>query len=131
MSTLTYGAQRALAEKTRLGRTATTRTCKTCAQPTLIGLDDDACAFTVTVDPYPITARDEIRAAIAGKKTFLFSASKSRVDFRTPARIISAPIEVGVIVLIEHECWTHPIGDTSKDVTAPSRAHFYSDNPPY
>jgi len=131
MSTLNYGQQRALAEKTRLGRSATQRTCKTCNQPTLVGLDDDACAFTATVDPYPITARDELRAAIEGKKTYLFAPSKNRVDYRTPLRIISTPITGNVIVLIEHECWTYPIGDTSKDVTVKHVVYSMPENPPY
>ena len=129
MSNLNYGARQALAEKTRLGRKATTRTCTTCHQPTLTGLDDDACAFTATVNPYPINAREELEAVKNGKQTYTFTKATQRIDSRPPPNIISHPA-TEFIVLIEHECWKHPPGDSSRDVTIPSTQSINYDGPP-
>ncbi|WP_404285416.1 hypothetical protein [Glutamicibacter arilaitensis] len=57
--------------KTKTGGFRNTRwqRCPTCKQITLTGINSDNCAWTITVDPTPLTPHDELLCTLTGRDT--------------------------------------------------------------
>lgn len=94
---------------------ATPATCRLCGAPTLVGLDADTAALPATVDPWPLTVRDEAAAWLSTppRRTYRLVADAGRLRIRARDRwqiTGTPPTEVHVVA--EHRCH-QPLGDTS------------------
>ena len=85
-----------------IGRRAHIRTCPTCKQPTLTGLDADRCALTATVDPYPLTPHGEVWALSDGRHTY--QLQHGQLEPRTRWNIPGHPPGPDHTVLTTHRC---------------------------
>lgn len=66
-----------LETKTGGFRAARFAVCTKCQQWTLTGIDADTCAIHTTVDPTPLTPRQEAECAIAGRLTYTLGRTPS------------------------------------------------------
>lgn len=92
---------------------ATARHCPRCSAPTLVGLDAEVAAMSVTVDPWPLTIRDEATALLTGRPTYRVTESggRLRIRHRDHWQILGTP-PTTVHVVAAHRCG-QPLGDTS------------------
>jgi hypothetical protein len=92
-------------QRSRSGATRATgiRLCPKCRAPILTGLDAEICAFTVRVDPTPITPLGEAIALLQGRATYNLADGPNRkeLDLRDQWRI-TMPRKYPV--LPEHRC---------------------------
>jgi hypothetical protein len=86
---------------TGLSRTARVRI-HPCHAPILAGLDGDACALPVMVDPYPLTPAGEVWALTAGRVTY--HLLRGALDPRNRWSIPGHPPTADRPVLAAHRC---------------------------
>jgi hypothetical protein len=107
--------------ETGISRRARIRTCRTCSTHTLVGLDNDRCAFEATVDPTPLSPLGEALAIVEGRRTLALHHEAGRyvLDPRAADHIADHPAgsRRREDVLREHRCDTAPPVDA---LTAPS-----------
>lgn len=88
-------------------RYAKPRYCR-CGRLTVVGLDADVLAFTVRVDPTPLTPAGELAAAITGRPTYELASLVGRLvlDRREPDHLTGRPPFPGATydVLPAHDC---------------------------
>ena len=93
-------------------RRARIRTCPSCHEPILIGLDADSCAIEAHVDPTPLTALGEALAVVEGRWTWALRREGTRyvLDPRDHHDIAWAPAATvaRTDVLRAHRCHTDP-----------------------
>jgi hypothetical protein len=92
-------------------RNARPHRCSTCKTRVLIGLSDDVCALTVTVDPTPVNTLGEALARLTNRATYtLHRHGRSwRLNRRDRWQITGEPAgtrtgPLGYDVLTEHRC---------------------------
>lgn len=93
-------------------RAAQSSGCRLCGRPVMVGLDDDSCALTAVVDPYPLSPAGEVVALMQGRKTYTLAWAGGRyeIDRRDEWRIEGNPpgSRPTVDVVVNHECGTQP-----------------------
>lgn len=88
-------------------RSAKAGYCGKCKAHALFGLDDDSCAFGVTVDPEPLSAVGEVMAHLSNLRTFELRRAGDgyQLDRRLDSYIARRPAGAGIIdVLAAHLC---------------------------
>lgn len=73
--------------------------CRRCGAWTITGLDNDVAAFQATVDPSPLTPRQEYLCILAGRRTYDLETSAARIvlhhrdvyGLATPSRYTVVP----------------------------------------
>ena len=111
-------------------RCAFRRRCPTCSAPVLTGLDADAAALTVTVDPQPIDALGEALAVLAGRATFEAWTAGPRVELehRGAGRIAFRPAGTSsVAVAAAHRCGSPPPTAVTQRHTRPTSKELPDD----
>lgn len=86
-----------------LGRKAQLRRHKRCGIPTLLGLDNDICAFEATCDLGELDAAGEAMALIDGRRTYELNL-RGELRYRDHWAIRARPAGGRVTVLAEHRC---------------------------
>lgn len=76
--------------------------CSQCGSVVLTGPDNDACAFTATVDPYAADIVAETLALLSGRSTYDAHRVKGRVELEARDRF-SVENPRGLVVLA-HDC---------------------------
>lgn len=67
----------------RGGRKAVYRLCGSCLVPVLEGMDADRCAWTVRVDPTPLTPLEEVLCVLADRPTYTLRIGERMIlDYR-------------------------------------------------
>lgn len=82
--------------------------CAKCGRPILVGLDDDRCAMTARVNPWPLNALGEASALLADRATYELRriGGEYVLDWRGAERISAHPAgsDPRLEVMGAHEC---------------------------
>lgn len=112
------------------GRKARATTCGKCRAPVLVGLDADRCAFTVTVDPHPLSNLGEAQALLAGRQTYAYERTGAALWHRDPGKVRWAAAET-VICLPEHLCQGPALDVRTLPPVASQTPKVATDVPPF
>lgn len=82
-------------------RKARPGTCRGCGAPVLVGLDGDALALRVEVDPKPVDPAGELRAIAAGRGSYTVTAGE--LDRRPEPAVRRTPAP-DRLVHVDHTC---------------------------
>jgi len=118
-------------------RTCRTSRCPSCKGQTLTGLSDDTLAWSVQVDPVPLSAQGEALALLAGRHTYAAQRHEGRsvrLHQRTRWQIAGTPAGARGLVVFDvyadHRCGAVlPAAAVSHLAPAPRGAD--SDQPPF
>jgi hypothetical protein len=78
------------------------RTCPTCQETIITGLDAHRAALTVTLDPYPLTPTGEVWALTHHRRTY--QITQNEIEPRTRWNIPGHPPSPTLTVLTAHAC---------------------------
>lgn len=98
-----------------LTRRVTAKTCTDCHAPVLAALDADVCAFSVHVDPAPLSVVGEALAVITGRRTYALRRLGGRhlLSRRSSFAIAGSPAgsarAARYDVLADHACAAGPL----------------------
>lgn len=81
-------------------RTARLDICR-CGEHTMVGLDDDRCAFSARADIYPLSNAGEVAALRQGRHTYMLR--RRALDRRDQWLIAGTPADSATVVA-EHRC---------------------------
>lgn len=96
--------------KTKTGgfRTTNWKRCPTCKAITLTGINGDQCAWTITVDPTPLTPHDELLCTLTNRQTASATPNGKNYELhhRDEDMIAGHPPSKGFYGLVfpEHRC---------------------------
>lgn len=115
-----------LEQRTGGFRSAHLTRCRLCGAWTIHGLDADTCAFEVDVDPSPLTPRQEMLCAVAGRRTYdLDTGNQKILIHHRDAYTVATPSRLTVVPA--HQC-----GATFPTVNIRQRtASQLPDTPPF
>jgi hypothetical protein len=110
-------------------RAAGIRLCPKCRAPIITGLDADICAFTVRVDPTPLTPLGEAVAVLQGRTTYNLAGGPGRKELDPrEAHHIEKPRRYPV--LAEHRC-NRPLDAFAAPAPKKERTVADDDTPPF
>ena len=114
-------------------RRATPRPCPRCRRLVIVGLDDDRCAMTATVDPQPLTPAGELSALLTGRPTYTLTPQRNAYTLNRRDQFAIAAKPAGTLrnadVVAAHECGAPELDAAPTRIPPPMKQRTNTDCP--